>query len=246
MRRFFTEPESLDETEVILKDDEFHHLRNVSRLEVGEFVELLDGAGRVAKAKIIKIEKKSATLEVLERKTLPPPPTPHIEIVLCLPRFQKMDLIIQKAVELGCTKITPVVSERSFLKSLSKEITEKIPRWQKISDEACKQSGRVWPMKFGEAEELENIIPKRKSKNALFLYEGESAIDIKSALTTFSSAPEEITVFIGAEGGFSPRELESFKKNGLKPITLGSLVLRVETACIAILSVIDYHFNKMC
>ncbi len=245
MRRFFTEPESLDQNEVQLTDEEFHHLRNVSRLEVGEFVELLDGAGRVAKAKISKMDKKSATLEILERKTLPPPPPPHIEIVLCLPRFQKMDLIIQKAVELGCAKITPVVSERSFLKTLSKEITEKIPRWQKISDEACKQSGRVWPMEFGEAARLESIISKRKNGNSLFLYEGESAVDIKSALSSFSSTPGELTVFIGAEGGFSPLELEGFKDNGLKPVTLGALVLRVETACIAILSVIEYHFNLM-
>lgn len=243
MRRFFTEPENLDQDSVALTGDEFHHLKNVSRLEEGEIIELLDGAGRIARSKITKIDKRSAQILILERRSLPPPPAPLIEIILCLPRFQKMDIIIQKAVELGASKITPVVSERSFLKSLSKEVTSKIPRWQKISTEACKQSGRVWPMEWGEPIQLSTSISRAKGENALFLYEGEGTLDIKSALNSFKETPKNLKVFIGAEGGFSSGEVEKFKVNGLKPVTLGPLVLRVETACIAILSVIGYEFD---
>jgi 16S rRNA (uracil1498-N3)-methyltransferase len=245
MRRFFVDPENLAAPQVTLEGDEFHHLRNVSRLEEGEFVELLDGQGQIAKAKIVTLKKKSALLEVIERRVLPPMPQPHIEIVLCLPRFQKMDLIIQKAAELGATKISPVVSERSFLKALSKEFTGKFARWQKISLEACKQSGRAWPMSWGEPRTLEVALDEAKGNPGLFLFEGETALDIKSALQKFLTPPKTLTLFIGAEGGFSPQEVEKFKAFGFEPVTLGQLVLRVETACIAILSVIEYHFGLM-
>jgi len=245
MRRFFVQPENLKSKNVTLEGDEFHHLRNVSRLEVGEFVELLDGAGQIAKAKITEIKKKLAVLEVLDIKTLRPMPVPHIEIVLCLPRFQKMDMIIQKAAELGAAKISPVVSDRSFLKNVSKELSTKMPRWKKISIEACKQSGRAWPMGWSDPETLDEALLRLQKRSGLFLFEGESALDIKSALTKFESAPNQLTVFIGAEGGFSPKEVEKFKDLGFDPVTLGPLVLRVETACIAILSVIEYHFGLM-
>src|SRR5689334_20042084 len=143
MRRFFVEPQDLkDRGHVTLTGDEFHHLKNVCRLEVGERVELLDGRGRLALAEITEMTKRDATLEVKNIETLSPPAKPDVEIVLCVPRFQKMDLIIQKCVELGATKISPVVSERSFVKTISKDLTGKLKRWEKISSEACKQSGR--------------------------------------------------------------------------------------------------------
>jgi 16S rRNA (uracil1498-N3)-methyltransferase len=138
-----------------------------------------------------------------------------------------------------------VVSDRSFLKNVSKELTSKIARWKKISIEACKQSGRAWPMAWSEPESLEEALLRSREKSGLFLFECESALDIKSALSKFESAPTHLTVFIGAEGGFSPKEVEKFKELGFDPVTLGSLVLRVETACIAILSVIEYHFGLM-
>jgi len=246
MRRFFTTPDELTQDEVVITGDEFHHLKNVSRLEVGELVELLDGAGHIARCKIVKLEKRSATLEVLERKLLPRPGFPRVEIVLCLPRFQKMDLIIQKAVELGAAQITPVVSDRSFLKTLTHGLFEKTSRWAKIATEANKQSGRAWPLTIEKPTELSKLISSEQAGRSLFLYEGEGAVDIKTALNSFKEVPESIKVFIGAEGGFSPNEVENFRGHGLMPITMGPLVLRVETACIAILSVIEYHFNLMC
>jgi 16S rRNA (uracil1498-N3)-methyltransferase len=244
MRRFFVTPEELQDQKVSLTGDELHHLKNVCRLEEGEAVELLDGQGHIAKAKITAIDKKAATLEIFEKTRVEPSPLPHVHLILCLPRFQKMDLIIQKAVELGCYKITPVVSERSFVKNISKDVLGKIPRWQKISDEACKQSGRAWPMKWGEIQTLTATAEALKNSPSLFLYEGEASKNIKEALSAYK-APEILNVFVGAEGGFSPKEVETFEKRGMNPVTLGSLVLRVETACIAILSVIQYHFDLM-
>ena len=245
MRRFFVDPENFKEDVLLIAGDEFHHLKNVSRLEVGEHIEVLDGAGGIARAEIIEMSKREAKLKVLQRLKLKSPPFPNIEIVLSLPRFQKMDLIIQKAVELNAFSITPVVSDRSFIKTLDRDLTSKLERWKKISLEACKQSGRAWPMQFKEPDSLKNIINQKKDTPCLFLYEGDGVIPIKEVLASFSNPPETLTVFIGAEGGFSPEEVLTFKAAGLKPTTLGPLVLRVETACITILSVIQYHFNLM-
>jgi 16S rRNA (uracil1498-N3)-methyltransferase len=245
MRRFFVSPEELSQGAVTLKGDEFHHLKNVCRLEEGERVELLDGQGRVATAVIESMTKKSADLKVEDTKTLPPMKAPHVEIVLCVPRFQKMDLIIQKCVELGATKITPVVSERSFVKTLSGDLTHKVKRWQKIASEACKQSGRAWPMEIDEATTLKEKVKQAKPQSGLFLYEGEGGVDLMTALKAWPAAPERLVLFIGAEGGFSPQEVENFKSLDLRPVTMGELVLRVETACIAILSIIQYHFGHM-
>lgn len=244
MRRFFVSPEELKKETVILKDDEFHHLKNVCRLEEGERIELLDGQGHVALSLIKNIDKKQALIEVQETKKLPPLAEPHIEIILSLPRFQTMDEIIQKSVELGVKKIIPVLSDRSFLKKPSSDLKAKIERWNKIGLSACKQSGRAWPMEITQAVEIEKLLEEKSSIPSLFLYEGEAAQDIHAALAKLTK-PRGIRVYIGAEGGFSPREVELFQAAGMLPITLGDLVLRVETACIAATAVIKYHFNLL-
>jgi len=246
VRRFFVpSDEKLDGgVSIQLGGDEFHHLKNVCRLETGERVELLDGRGRIAVAVIGEMGKKTATLAVESVRNVAPMPKPHVEIVLCVPRFQKMDVIIQKSAELGAVTLVPVVSERSFMKSVSKELLAKSHRWEKIAAEACKQSGRAWPLTIAEPSSLKEKISQTPRGRGLFLYEGEAAEDIRSCLQSWV-APETLTVFIGAEGGFSPQEVQEFEKAGMAPVTLGPLVLRVETACIAILSVIQYHFGGM-
>jgi 16S rRNA (uracil1498-N3)-methyltransferase len=249
MRRFFVNPGDLKESSTLeLTGDEFHHLKNVCRLEVGERVELLDGEGGLARAEILNIEKKSAELSIISVSQIAELPYPHTEIILSIPRFQKMELIIQKCAELGATSITPVVSDRSFVKTISLDLESKIERWNKISNEACKQSGRAWPLKLKAPSKLQDELAV--TSNGLFLFEGEGQTDIKTYLSELSARSvntpiKNIRIFIGAEGGFSPAEVELFKNQNLKPVTLGPLVLRVETACISILSVIQYHFDLM-
>lgn len=245
MRRFFVDPRDLaDHSSIILKGEEFHHLKNVCRLEEGERVELLDGEGKIAIARIELIDKKSAKLKVENIERVTELARPHVKIVLCVPRFQKVDLIVQKCAELGAHSVIPVTSDRSFVKSLSKDLEKKTVRWQKISSEACKQSGRAWPMSVTPFSTLEKEISATDSAQGLFLYEGEGGAPLKAALEPLRSAGE-IKVFIGGEGGFSVREADLFRSRGMSPVTLGDLVLRVETACIAILSIIQYDLGLM-
>jgi 16S rRNA (uracil1498-N3)-methyltransferase len=244
MRRFFVNPKDLKpDHEVILEGDEFHHLKVISRLESGEKVELLDGSGHIAQAEILSIGKKNAVLKVLKIDLVPEAAKPVIDLYLCVPRFQKMDLIIQKCVELGVETLTPLVSDRSFLKTVSKDLLGKLPRWEKIILEACKQSGRPRVMALKEPMTLEKALTQLDPKTTLFPYEGEG-VAINEMLSAMSK-PNRVAILVGAEGGFSPTEVQLCLQKGLKPSTLGPLVLRVETACITLVSVIQYHFGLM-
>jgi 16S rRNA (uracil1498-N3)-methyltransferase len=216
----------------------------VSRLEEGERVEVLDGQGHIGIAEIKTITKKMATLEIIEKRSLPPLPQPEIHFYIGVPKFQTMDLIVQKLVEMGASSITPVLSDRSFIKSKSPQWEEKLERWNKIGLEACKQCGRAWPLKLSPFMTFNEVLEQLKDKPTLFLYEGETSQNIKEALSSFS-APQHLHVLIGAEGGFSPKEVSELHKLEIKSITLGDLVLRVETACITLASVIKYHFNLL-
>ncbi|MBK9294343.1 MAG: 16S rRNA (uracil(1498)-N(3))-methyltransferase [Oligoflexia bacterium] len=242
MRRFFVSPQDLNQQKINIIGDEHHHLKNVCRLSEGERIELLDGAGSIAIAEIEKIDKKQTIVNVISKAKLKPAQKPSLHIYLSLPRFQVMDVIVQKLVEMGVETLTPVLSERSFIKKPSKELDAKISRWNKIALQACKQSGRPWPLEFKKPQTLKAAIDESNPNESLFMYEGESAMDIKAALKQIQN-PESMAIFIGSEGGFSPEELKLFELKGLKPVTMGDLVLRVETACIAVCSIIKYHFN---
>lgn len=244
MRRFFVSPEEFKKDIVKITDDELHHLKNVCRLTEGERIELLDGAGNIAQAEIEAIDKKAATTKVINRSKVAPIREPRLHVYLSLPKFQTMDLIVEKLVELDVAELTPVLSERSFLKKKSADLNNKMERWNKIARGACKQSGRAWPLKINDIQLLKTALEKCNSTQSLFLYEGSAATDLKSALEEWKD-PKTIELFIGSEGGFSPSEVENFQARGLKPTTIGDLVLRVETACIAVCSVIKYHFGLM-
>lgn len=245
MRRFFVSPDDLKLKTVELVGDEFHHLKTVTRLEAGENVELLDGQGGLAKATILSIEKRKALLEIVSVAQLPSLPFPHLTLAVCIPKFQTMDLIIQKSAELGVQKLVPLLSERSFVRKDSPVLREKRARWNKISLESCKQCGRSWPMEILDPVSLETFLIQSDSKSSVFLFEGEATQNIKSELSKMNSSLKNISAIIGPEGGFSLGEVALFRTKDLKPVTLGDLVLRVETACIATLSVIKYHFDLM-
>jgi len=252
VRRFWISPEDISDggATVTLSGDEFHHLSHVARLGEGERLELLTGDGRIATGEILSITKKNAEIKILSVNRLPPPPEPRVSLILSVPRFQKMDLILQKCVELGCHEMIPVVSEKSFVKTINSDLKGKIPRWKKIILEACKQSGRAWPMEIREPQKLSHEVARIQSSSdqaGLFLYEGEGVVDIKSALHKIrqGGALRSIACFVGAEGGFSPQEVGFFGDAGFHSVTMGPLVLRVETACIALLGVIQYEFDYM-
>lgn len=253
MRRYWIEKKDLFQDQVNFTGDVFHHIFDVCRQEVGSKFEVLTEDSKAYFVEVIQVTKKNALGRILEERSIPPLKEPHIHIVLSLSRFPVMDAIMEKAVEMGVKSIQPFFSEFSFLRKGEKLSENKVERWEKIVRSATQQSGRGDLMEIRPAipfEKLSGLINPGAGHVGLFAYEGPSTLSIKDYLqrvkTEYPQGTKDIWIIVGSEGGFSHHEVEEFKKLGLHPVTLGPQVLRVETACMALVSVLKYDFDLMC
>jgi 16S rRNA (uracil1498-N3)-methyltransferase len=241
MRRFYAPKENFRDTKIVLSLEETRHLRDVLRLREGEVVQVFDGEGREFSAKIEKIEKKESVLKILEEIS-PSALVSNLDLTLAvaLLKGEKFDLVVQKAAELGVTKLVPITTKRSDVKL--KDSDKKLIRWQKISLEAAKQSGRADLMKIEPPQDftkfIENSASSRLDGENLLLFaerNGESFSNIKSG--------EKITAVIGCEGGWEDSEIEAASGKGFQIVTLKGRILRAETAAIAIAAVLQHRFG---
>ena len=232
MPRFFTD-NILEETAVISGDDA-KHISKVLRAKVGEKVTVCDGQGTDYECEIAEISE-NIILNIIEKKPNETEPKVKVNLFQALPKSDKMEYIIQKAVELGVSEITPVLTARCISRPEESKIKKKVERWNTISQTAAKQSGRgVIPkvnniVSFDEALKLAT-----KSEVPIIFYEkgGERLNDI------LSSGAKSVSIFVGSEGGFEEKEIEKAKSVGIKTATLGKLILRCETAPVCALSII--------
>jgi 16S rRNA (uracil1498-N3)-methyltransferase len=256
MRRYWIEKNHIQGERVDFTNEIFHHIFSVCRQENGSRFEVLTGDGRAHLVEVELLQKKSAQGKILSTREIPSLPKPLIKLFVCIPRFQVMDSIVERAVEMGVSEIIPCYSDCSFMKSSLPE--GKIDRWRKIVISATQQSGRGELMPLSEPVDLTQVLKKinpvgnpEANRNAkilgLFSYEGQAKTDIRTYLRGIApdSRPDEIWLFVGAEGGFSKTEVEQFQEVGLESVSLGEQVLRVETACIALLAVLKYEFELM-
>lgn len=252
MRRFWISPDDLQGDQVRFKDDAYHHIFIVCREEVGSKFEVLTGTPIARLVEVTSVSKKNAVGRVLSQRTLPELAKPHIVLAVGYSRPQKMDWIIEKAVELGVQRVVPVLSEFSFLRTKS-EAMSRHHRYEKIIRAATEQSGRGSLMELSDPEGLESLLQtfNRGGRSAgLFPYEGTSELNLATALGHLKPQVEaaqldEVWLFVGSEGGFSVREVEAFRAVGLPPVTAGSQILRVETACVVLVGVLKYAFGMM-
>lgn len=245
MHRFFVEDKNIFDEKILIEGEDVIHISKVLRLCKGEKILVSNKRGNEYLCKIDELNKKEVICVILEcigNETESP-----LEIILFqgLPKAQKMDLIIQKCVELGITKIQPVISERVVIKVEYKDISNKIDRWNRISMEAAKQSNRgiipivAEPVKINEA-----IDELKKMDLPIVPYEKEKARGLKDTLLEFKNA-KKIGIFIGPEGGFSETEINMCIENNIIPVTLGPRILRTETAGFSALSIIQYEIGDM-
>lgn len=258
MRRYWIESTDRQGELVDFRGEIFHHIFDVCRQEVGSRFEVLNETGQAALVEVLEVGKKSARARVIEERQIPALQTPWIHLVLSVPRFPVFDAVVEKAVELGVKSIQPVFSDFSFIRSASSLSDNKVDRWKKIIRSATQQSGRGDLMELASARPLDDFLRgfnRNEESWGLFAYEGGStlgikALGIKEELQTKRSSnqtkPRDLWLFVGSEGGFSHREVELFQSVGLSPVTLGPQVLRVETACMALVSVLKYEFDLMC
>jgi len=249
MRRYWVAPEAVENDLVTFRDETFHHVVDVCRTDIGDKFEVLVGDGRARFCEMTAVQRGKrgfATARILEQRDIAPLKIPHLHLALSVSRFSTMDTVVEKAVELGVSSFQPLFSEHSFIRQVDKLSASKFQRWQKIVQGATQQSGRGSLMRLEPAQDLKRFLETmNRPPNAmgLFAYEGEGR-PLKQGLSDLDiTGCEHLWLFVGSEGGFSAAEVELFRSRGLDPFCFGSQVLRVETACVALLSVIKYHHD---
>ena len=245
MSRFFIEETDIGPDFIDITGEDVSHIKKVLRLKCGEKLTLCDSKGNDYLVRIDRFENNYIRTAILERKKSITEPPVEVTIFQGIPKSDKMDLIIQKCVELGISRIVPVMTERTIVKIDSgKDAENKVSRWQRISMEAAKQCNRGMvpkvdlPVTFDRALELTDGADLR-----IIPYEKETAVGLKSCLVDGNI--RKIAFFIGPEGGFSEKEIEKAAGKGVRPVTLGPRILRTETAGITVLSIIMYQFGDV-
>lgn len=251
MRRYRLPVDPPDFEEILLEGDLFHHVVDVCRQGVGSKFELLDTRGRAHLVEITNVGKRNAQTRRLESRELPQRPKPDLILALAVPRFPVLESVLEKAVELGVAEVRLFFSEYSFVRGRDKISENRWERWGKIIVSATQQSGRADlmrlepPVPLTELFDDFNRFPRARG---LLAYEGETPRSVHEVVRGLDpQAAEQVWCFVGAEGGFSEEEAKAFESQGLHAASLGEQVLRVETACITLVSVLKYeagHFGR--
>ncbi len=245
MHHFFTDSENISGRDIYIGSEDLNHIKNVLRMKPGEVVSVNDNVtGREYRCRIEGFEEERVHLKVDFIKEPDVELPVKVSLFQCIPKGDKMDLIIQKAVELGVFEIIPVASKRSVVKLDEKSAAKKLERWNRISKGAAEQSKRaVIPevkevLSFKEAAEYAKTLDL--SCMAYELWEGFGNTD-----ALFEDIGEDMTVgvFIGPEGGIDDEECELAKGFGIRPFSLGKRILRTETAALVFLSWLVYKFE---
>ncbi|MBO6061811.1 MAG: 16S rRNA (uracil(1498)-N(3))-methyltransferase [Clostridia bacterium] len=240
MRRFFAENIDTAGDRVTLTGDEARHICAVLRMKAGDEVLLINGEGEECTAVIERAAASEVVLRVLERRPGASEPKVRVTLFQCLPKQGKMELIIQKCVELGVWRITPTVSKRCVVKLDGKD--NKLARWNKVSREAAKQCGRAAVPEVTSPMALSSI-DLSAFDTVIIPYENEEDLTLKSFLRS-APEPKEIAVIIGPEGGFEQSEVDRVLSAGGAAVSLGKRILRTETAGIACLAQIMYELEQ--
>jgi 16S rRNA (uracil1498-N3)-methyltransferase len=247
MHRFYVSPENWDPRLLALRGSEAHHARHVLRLQAGERLVLFDGHGRELTAEIIGADGDEIRLRRLHEAETPPL---RCRIVLgqAIPKGKNMEVIVQKAVEIGAAEITPIISDRTVVQLDSESAAQKQSKWQQIAIEAAKQCGQNWLPRVHGPRKLAEFFSTASEQSFDLRLIGSLQPDaqhLKKILETYSSEHVDrlrsVLMLIGPEGDFTPAELALARRYCCQPITLGPIILRVETAAIYCLSILSYE-----
>ena len=245
MHRFFAEPGQIGEKEIVITGADVNHIRNVLRMRADEEVLIADGQGAEYRCKLTELSENEVRAQILWKLDGNAELASAITLFQGLPKSDKMDLIVQKCVELGVDRIVPVSTKRAVVKLDAKKEQTRLKRWNTISESAAKQSGRgVIPevsgvMSFGKALE-----EAKKLDVLLIPYErAEHMAETRRVMGKIRPG-QSVGIFIGPEGGFEESEVEEAVAAGAKAITLGKRILRTETAGLAVLAMLSYLLEE--
>lgn len=247
MQRFFVEPHQIDETahQIHITGTDVNHISNVLRMKQGEEVWISDGGKKEYRCAIETFEPNEVLLHIIYAQEPDYELPSRIYLFQGLPKADKMELIIQKAVELGAYEVVPVETRRCVVKLDGKKAAKKVDRWQQIAESAAKQSKRMLIPNVHQVMTFKEALNYAQSMDIrLIPYELAKGMQETKEILTAIEPGQSIGIFIGPEGGFEEKEVEAAIEEGAKPITLGRRILRTETAGLAILSVLMFQLEN--
>jgi 16S rRNA (uracil1498-N3)-methyltransferase len=245
--RFYLPSDRWSSDTASLEDEEAKHCAQVIRRGLGDKVVIFDGLGNYADATIVSASARRVDLTILQHQTTPRP-SASVVLIQAIPKGSNMELIIEKAVELGVNAIQPVFTERTVVRLDAKESVKKQQKWQRIALEACKQCGQNWlpvihqPKPFSEA--CHNVTSDSLKLIAALQ---DDAMPLRSILDEVATTPggmRNIVFTVGPEGDFTPAEYTLARSLGFLPLSLGPITLRVETATLYGVSILQHEIRN--
>lgn len=246
MPKFFVLPEKVRDNKILIDTDDVSHITRVLRLGVGDEILVCDSSGTDYEVKISEVLEKSIICDIISENKSDTEADLELILYQGIPKGTKMDLIIQKTTELGIARIVPVEMQRCVVKLENRKAEEKkVSRWQKIAEEAAKQSGRGKIPEISMPVTLKEAIDEMSELDLSFVpYECEDKNLLKPILQKNKNA-KTAGFLIGPEGGFDVSEIELIKAKGIFPVTLGKRILRTETAGLAVASMVMYEIGDI-
>ncbi|MHC1683483.1 MAG: 16S rRNA (uracil(1498)-N(3))-methyltransferase [Clostridiaceae bacterium] len=244
MHKFFVEKQCINDNIALIEGDDVKHINKVLRLKIGEIININNFQGEEFLARLTEIDKKVAKAEILE--SLEINNESYIDIVLFqgVPKSSKMDLIVQKATELGVKEIVPMITDRVVV-----NVSEykKLERLNKIAQEACKQSKRSIVPKVKEPTEFSEILKTIEDFDLVVVpYENAENYGIKAMMKNIKKENiKSIAILIGPEGGFEDSEITALKEKNAEIVTLGPRILRTESAGFTCISILMYEIGDL-
>ena len=244
MHHFFVTPEQVREENIIIEGSDVNHIKNVLRMKVGEELEISDGNNKKYLCAIESMSSDEVSAVIKKELSVDTELPSKIYLFQGLPKSDKMELIVQKAVELGVYEIIPVATKRAVVKLDDKKASKKIERWQAIAESGAKQSGRNVIPEVKKVMAFREAVQYAKSLDVLLIpYELAEGMEKTRELIGGLKPGQDIAIFIGPEGGFEESEIQAALDCGIEPITLGKRILRTETAGFTVLAWIVYHLE---
>ena len=245
MQRFFVTPDQVGVDKIRIQGSDVNHMKNVLRMRPGEEVMVSDGNNRQYRCRVEDYPEGEAVLAILEAGLVDTELPSRIYLFQGLPKQEKMELIVQKAVELGVCQVIPVQTRRCVVKLDAKKAAKKVQRWQQIAESAAKQAGRGYIPAVSEVMTFQEALAFSEALDIrLIPYELADGMDGTRKILDGIRPGQSVGIFIGPEGGFEKEEVGRAVEAGALPITLGKRILRTETAGIAVLSILMYRLEK--
>jgi len=243
---FFVKPSQVSEEFITVTGSDVQHISKVLRLTKGAVLHIADGTGLEYKGTIVDKGQDYVRLAIIERYNNTSESSVEITLLQGIPKGDKMELIIQKCTELGVKRFVPVACERSVVKLSPEKARLKQARWQKIAEEAAKQSRRGLLPEVLEVQILEEALKNIQEDEALLIpWEEEKANSLKASLQLMRGKQQRISILIGPEGGLTSEEVALAQRSGGSVVTLGPRILRTETAGLAVVAMVLYELGDL-